>query len=76
MTDQLDRARAIEMRQREAALQEALHTTPEPPQQIINGVVCCIDCDEPVSPQRLRAKPNAARCIHCQSQEEKSHGHR
>ena len=76
MTDQLDHAKALEMRHREAAIQEARDTASEPPQQIIAGVVHCIDCNDLVSSQRLRAKPNAARCIHCQTLKEKQHGRR
>lgn len=48
---------------------------PEPPQQIVAGEVLCIDCDEPVQPARLKAKPNAARCIFCQGLHEKEHRH-
>lgn len=64
--DDADRAKEIEMRDRRAALKMAKHH-PEPAQQIIDDEVLCIDCDTPVSQERLKAKPNAARCIDCQS---------
>lgn len=31
----------------------------------------CIGCGEPIEPQRLKAVPDAARCIGCQSDYEK-----
>lgn len=27
----------------------------------------CVDCAEPIDPARLRARPTASRCLHCQS---------
>lgn len=30
----------------------------------------CIDCDEPITPERLRAYPTAKRCIACQQRHE------
>lgn len=32
-----------------------------------NGVVICADCEEPINPLRLAAKPQAKRCVWCQS---------
>ncbi|NVK42130.1 MAG: TraR/DksA C4-type zinc finger protein [Oceanospirillaceae bacterium] len=74
--DDADRAKEIEQRDRRAAIEMASRHM-EPPQQIINGQVLCIDCDEPVQAERLQAKPNAARCIECQGfheQKVKHHG--
>ena len=34
----------------------------------------CIDCDEPIALERLRAQPAAARCIPCQSRYEREYG--
>jgi len=34
-----------------------------------NGV--CADCDVPIPAARLRALPNAARCIECQTDDER-----
>ena len=74
MPDQLDHAKVLEMQHRKHALEEFLGNSTEPPQQIINGQVLCIDCDSAIQPKRLQAKPNAARCIHCQHKTEKTHG--
>lgn len=63
--DEVDRAKVIEMRQRNAAIEMA-KAKPEPPQNIVDGDVYCIDCDTLVGKQRLEAKPNASRCIDCQ----------
>ena len=76
MTDIYDRAQKRDLQNLKDA-QDAWKAsqTPEPPQQVIGGTVLCIDCDEPVQPERLKAKPNAARCIFCQGQYEKEHRH-
>jgi len=34
----------------------------------------CVDCDEPINPQRLRAYPAAMRCAGCQEDSEKRRG--
>nr|WP_252735091.1 TraR/DksA C4-type zinc finger protein [Amphritea atlantica] len=46
----------------------------EPEQQTLDGRIICIDCDSPIAHARLAAKPNAARCVHCQLIEEQKHG--
>lgn len=73
MPDILDHAKDLEMRQRQDALNKALKHS-EPEQDIRDGTVVCIDCATAINPARLKAKPNAARCIHCQQIEEKRHG--
>jgi DnaK suppressor protein len=73
MPDILDHAKDVEMRQRQAALDKVLKHK-EPAQDIQAGVVICIDCTTPIEIARLSAKPNAARCIQCQTIEEKRHG--
>lgn len=35
----------------------------------------CTDCGEPIARARLQAQPWAARCIDCQEQHERVHGH-
>lgn len=30
-------------------------------------MILCSDCDNPIPPDRLAAKPNAVRCIYCQT---------
>lgn len=73
MPDLIDRAKEVEMRQRQAALDSVLLAT-EPDQDIQDGIVVCISCAAPIQEARLQAKPNAARCIHCQTIEERKHG--
>jgi DnaK suppressor protein len=73
--DLYDRAQERDQQNNDDA--QALHQAnlqPEPEQVIVAGMVLCIDCDEPVQPERLRAKPNAARCIYCQGAYEKELG--
>lgn len=65
--DILDRAKQAEMADRQRALSAQQEKTKEPEQLIVAGEVLCIDCDSQVSKPRLAAKPNAARCIGCQS---------
>lgn len=38
----------------------------EPPQTRENGATWCIDCGVRIPPERLAAKPHAARCVDCQ----------
>lgn len=72
MTDVLDAAKDLEMRQRKQALDAQKKRAQEPPQDIDDdGTVYCLDCHNIVSPERLKAKPDAARCIHCQALHEK-----
>ncbi|MGD9858856.1 MAG: TraR/DksA C4-type zinc finger protein [Marinobacterium sp.] len=76
MTDIYDRAQARELQnQQEAEARYRASLQPEPEQQVVAGVVICIDCDEPVQPARLTAKPNAARCISCQQIHERRGQH-
>lgn len=68
MTDLCDRVQIHTGATTNAALKKHFkNLKPEPPQHVIAGRVLCIDCDEPISPARLAAKPNAARCTLCQS---------
>lgn len=73
--DDADRAKKIEQLHRRAALEMAKRH-PEPPQKMIAGNVLCIDCDDAISKERLAAKPDAARCIECQSIKDKKEKHR
>jgi DnaK suppressor protein len=76
MPDLYDRAQEREQQNtEEAQARYRASLTPEPEQLVVGGVVLCIDCDDAVQPARLKAKPNAARCIHCQNQYEQEHRH-
>jgi len=36
----------------------------------IDGVRCCLDCEDPIPLQRLDALPHAVRCVECQGRKE------
>lgn len=65
--DILDKAKTLEMADRQRALENHKRMAKEPDQLVVNDQVHCIDCEKPVNPKRLAIKPNAARCISCQS---------
>jgi DnaK suppressor protein len=35
----------------------------------------CVQCDNPINPQRLKAQPTATRCLECANVYEKTHAH-
>ena len=45
----------------------------EPPevQLIVDGIAYCLDCDEDIDPARLKARPDAVRCVECQGKKER-----
>lgn len=59
-----DRAAGVErVRQRLAAREQ---------QEIVDGIVVCRDCGDPIDPRRLARLPNAARCTECQGYVERA----
>jgi len=67
VTDTLDRAKELEMQQRDIALkkqQAAARQTK--PALIIDGQRCCRDCEDPIPAERMKASPSAVRCVWCQ----------
>lgn len=36
----------------------------------IDGVRCCLDCEEPIPAKRLEVNPGAVRCVECQAEKE------
>lgn len=67
MSDEADRAGELEERERTKALARFFDEIAEAdPQVSIDGVVVCLDCEDPLPAARLRAKPDAVRCIECQ----------
>lgn len=38
----------------------------------IDGVRCCLDCKKPIPNKRLKANPDAVRCVGCQTKREKN----
>jgi len=65
MTDIIDRAQALEQRQRDAALRRRV---PRPQ----SGRKDCIDCEVEIPEARRAACPGADRCIDCQEIWEKA----
>ena len=72
-----ERAQEIEAKFREgavtAAVKKARRVPDEDPLEI-DGVRCCLTCEEPIPEKRLEANPEAVRCVACQDKHEKG-GH-
>lgn len=71
MTDIADRAGEIEEQQRESSLRARTACAVETPRYDRNGKRICIDCEDRLSHKRLKASPNAVRCVECQDLKEK-----
>lgn len=56
----LEQAQALEQHQRDAAQQRAQRACSG------TGRPDCIECEEPIQPERRKAAPSAIRCINCQ----------
>lgn len=63
--DIADIASPLEERDRADGIASVLAYDPGTP-VMRNGVRCCVDCIEPISPARLDAFPRAVRCAECQ----------
>lgn len=70
MTDRFDRAQELEQLHRDASLAAARNAMPAFPS---SGT--CVTCREPISPARLKALPNATRCIDCARAIDVFHSH-
>lgn len=69
--DIADEAAMLEAAHRQAAIDNRNASHSDPPQNIDpDGTVRCVDCDAVIPPERLKARPDAARCIHCQAAHE------
>jgi DnaK suppressor protein len=69
-----EREMAMESLDRETALVRQLRTAMERIDHGSYGV--CLECEEPISPKRLKAIPWAERCIICQEWADRSAGNR
>jgi phage/conjugal plasmid C-4 type zinc finger TraR family protein len=69
VTDILDRAQVLEEAERAEALRRALQG--ESRQDVVFGVLACLDCDDPIDDARLAARPGCVRCIDCQEAHER-----
>lgn len=64
--DELDRAKELEMADRESALNRQLEQAKETETPLErDGVRVCLDCGDPIDPKRLAARPEAVRCVWC-----------
>lgn len=70
MTDIVDRAQEREAEFQAQALAAVVHRPHETP-HIEHGVRLCLDCDDPLGRQRLKANPDAVRCLDCQTLHER-----
>ena len=66
--DEVDAGQEREQLDRELALRETLARIG---QEEEHGTGVCVSCCEAIDARRLRAKPNAERCIECQNRWEK-----
>lgn len=65
MPDLVDMAQLYETLDREAAIRRVVQRKQDQ-QHVVDGVVRCRDCGDPVQPERLAAMPDACRCTECQ----------
>lgn len=72
MSDVVDRAQEREALNLDLALvrRSEAATARESPFEI-EGKRVCLDCFEPLTKKRLKAKPDAVRCVECQEMKEK-----
>lgn len=63
--DIVDRAQEREAEFQAQALAAAIHRPREAP-HTVDGVRVCRDCEDPLGRQRLKANPDAVRCMDCQ----------
>lgn len=71
MPDEIDEAQEREEFYRTMLLKKALEKINEEDPLIINGRRHCLDCEQPIPKKRLRANPEARRCIFCQTRKER-----
>lgn len=70
MADICDDAQEAEAYVRQAALANMPRPDQGPGPQLINGKLCCVECDAEISAARLAAVPGCSRCPGCQEEEE------
>lgn len=68
MPDIVDDAQRHEAMFLAHALAKAHGPAPAGEQLVIDGVVCCIECEEPIPLARIQAVPTCTRCAECQEE--------
>lgn len=71
MSDDVDRAGELEEQQRASSLRARASNVVELPRHDGEGKRICLDCEERLSQKRLKAAPQAVRCVECQDVREK-----
>jgi len=70
--DECDLAAQFQQMDLERALKRALMAARSADEPFyVGGVRCCLDCGEPIPPERIRANPQASRCVACQAGRER-----
>jgi phage/conjugal plasmid C-4 type zinc finger TraR family protein len=64
MADDADRAQVHESAFLAASLSNA-KPPPGPAPDIVDGVVCCAECGDPIAEARLKALPGVGLCVGC-----------
>jgi DnaK suppressor protein len=73
--DECDIAAELQQMDREGALRVTLRAAHRKEKAlIIDGERCCLDCEDPIEPERLSANPDAVRCVGCQEKKERHPG--
>ena len=68
--DIIDEANARADMFRENAVNAVRQNNPPESPLYLDGVRCCLDCEEPIPEERLEARPDAVRCVECQTMNE------
>jgi len=68
--DDLDLAQQHEEAHRAQALRQVQARQKATAPFIRLGIRVCLDCQSPISPQRVAANPQAVRCLGCQTEKE------
>jgi phage/conjugal plasmid C-4 type zinc finger TraR family protein len=68
--DEVDRAQREETAYLQAAIAAALPAAGGVEQLLVDGVIVCAECGEPIPLARLAALPSACRCVVCQAEAE------
>lgn len=73
--DDIDLAQANDEQFRRQALMAHFRRCEEEVDSMLDDFRVCRDCGEEIEPGRLEAKPDARRCIDCQSRKERRERH-
>ena len=71
MADEADRSAPFIEQMEKIALEHARQVKSYGKPRIMKNKRICIDCDEPLSQQRLKALPRAVLCVECQEERER-----